>query len=279
MNTPLMDSQRPITRMYWAVTDGWTIARRNMVRLVREPAEVFLGLLIPVMMVLTFGYVLGSAMAVQGTEPGADGYRQFLVPGIFVMTMLYGVASTATGVALDIDKGVTDRFRSIPMARSAFVAGRSIADMLRGLADVVLLVGCGLLIGWNWHNGPGRALAAMALLLLLRLALTWVGIYMGLVIPSPDSAGLLVYSLTFPLTVLSNAFVPPAMMPGWIGHVAEWNPISATVFALRDLFGNPGANGDSWAAQHALPLALLWPLLLLALFAPLSVRRYRGLGC
>src|SRR5262245_57920317 len=155
------------------------------------------------MMIFAFGYVLGSAMAVPGAEPGGGGYREYLVPGMFVMTMLYGVASTATGVALDAEKGVIDRFRSMPMAPSAVVTGRSVADLLRALVDVVLLVGCGLLVGWQWHNGLGQALAAVGLLLLLRLALIWIGIYLGLVAPTPDSASLAVYPLTFPLTVLS----------------------------------------------------------------------------
>ena len=244
-----------------------------------EPAEVFLGLLIPIMMIFAFGYVLGSAMTVPGAEPGGGGYREFLVPGMFVMTMLYGVASTATGVALDAEKGVIDRFRSMPMAPSAVVTGRSVADMLRALADVVLLVSCGLLVGWQWHNGFGQALAAVGLLLLLRLALIWMGIYLGLVVPTPDSASLAVYPLTFPLTVLSSAFLPPAMMPGWLGVIAEWNPISATILATRELFGNPGIGGESWVAQNALSLAIIWPLLLMAIFVPLSVRRYRRLRC
>lgn len=277
-NTNPVIPQRPIARLRWAFSDAWTIARRNLIRLIHEPAEVFLGLLIPIMMVLAFGYVLGSAMTVPGADPDAGGYRQFLLPGMFVMTMLYGVASTATGVALDVDKGVVDRFRSMPMARSAVVTGRSIADMLRALADVLLLVGCGLLVGWQWHNGPGQALAAVGLLLLLRLALIWVGIYLGLVVPTPDSAGLAVYPLTFPLTVLSSAFVPPAMIPGWLGVIAEWNPISATVTAIRELFGNPGIGGESWVAQNALLLAIIWPLVLMAIFIPLSVRRYRRLS-
>jgi ABC-2 type transport system permease protein len=275
-HTALVIPQEPIVRLRWAFSDGWTMARRNLIRLVSEPAEVFLGLLIPIMMIFAFGYVLGSAMAVPGAEPGG-GYREFLVPGMFVMTMLYGVATTATSVALDAEKGVIDRLRSMPMAPSAVVTGRSIADMLRALADVVLLVGCGLLVGWQWHNGLGQALAAVGLLLLLRLALIWIGIYLGLVVPTPDSAGLAVYPLTFPLTVLSSAFLPPAMIPGWLGVIAEWNPISATILATRELFGNPGIGGESWVAQHALLLAIIWPLLLMAIFVPLSVRRYRRL--
>jgi ABC-2 type transport system permease protein len=264
-----------LARIRWACSDSWTIAHRNLIRLVGEPAEVVLGLLIPIMMIVAFGYVLGSAMAIPGAAAGAGGYREYLVPGMFVMTMLYGVASTATGVALDSQRGVIDRFRSMPTASSAVVVGRCIADMLRALVDVVLLVGCGLLVGWQWHNGLSQALAAVGLLLLLRLALTWIGIYLGLVVPNPDSAGLTVYPLTFPLTVLSSAYIPPSMMPGWLGVIAEWNPISATIFAIRALFGNPGGGGESWVGQHAILLAVLWPLLLLTIFVPLTIRRYQ----
>ncbi len=263
----------PLARLRWAAADGWIVARRNVIRMFREPAEMVLGLMIPIIMVLTFGYVFGDALA-----PGDTNYREFLMPGIFAQAMLYGVASTATGVVIDIEKGVIDRFRSMPMARSAVVTGRVVADMLRSSVDVALLVLCGLVVGWQWHNGIGPALAAVGLVLLLRLALTCVGVFLGLVAPTPDAAGLAVYPLAFPLTVVSNAFVPPAMMPGWLGALAEWNPLSATVGATRELFGNPGVAGDSWAAQNATLLAVAWPLLLIAVFAPLAVRRYRRLS-
>jgi ABC-2 type transport system permease protein len=200
------------------------------------------------------------------------------MPGIFVQTMLYGIAGTATGIAIDIEKGVIDRFRSMPMARSAVVIGRVIADTLRSSVDVALLIVCGLVVGWQWHNGLGPALSAVELVLLLRLALTCVGIFLGLVVPTPDAAGVAVYPLAFPLTVLSNAFLPPALMPGGLGTVAESNPLSATVSATRELFGNPAVAGDIWVAQNATLMAVVWPLLLMAIFVPLAVRRYRRLS-
>jgi ABC transporter DrrB family efflux protein len=258
----------------WAVADAWTVARRNLILVSRQPEELFIGLTVPIMMVLVFGYVFGRAMAV----PGDGAYAEFVVPGIFVLTMLYGMSGTGTGVASDVARGVVDRFRSMPIARSAVVAGRSIADMFRALAEVLLLIGCGLLVGWRWHDGLGPALGAVAVLLLLRLALVWVAIYLGLVLPTPDAVAVAVYPLAFPLTVVSTAFVAPELMPGWLGGVAQWNPLSATVLATRQLFGNPGPAGDSWAAEHALLLAVAWPLLVLAIVVPLAVRRYRRLG-
>lgn len=266
-------TESPLRRARWAAADGIAMAHRNLLRLVHEPDEIFLGLMIPIMMALVFGYVFGSAMSTGGTV-----YREFLMAGIFAQTMLYGIASTATGVAIDAEKGVIDRFRSMPTARSAVVVGRSIADMVKGTADMVLLVACGLLIGWRWHEGVLSALAAVGLVLLLRIAFTWVGIFLGLVVRNPDAASLAVYPMAFPVTVLSNAFVPPDEMPTWLAVVAEWNPLSSTVAASRDLFGNPGFQADSWPAEHALLLAVAWPLLLLAVFVPLSVRRYRNLS-
>jgi ABC-type multidrug transport system permease subunit len=194
------------------------------------------------------------------------------------MTMLYGLGATATGVAVDVSRGVVDRFRSIDMARSALLVGRSGADLLRALLEMTTLVVCGLLVGWQWRNGVLDALAGVGLVLLLRFALTWVGIYMGLVVPNPDTVSVIVFPVAFPLTALSNVFVAPDLMPDWLGTVAAWNPLSATVAASRELFGNPGTGGDSWVAQHPLLLAILWPVLLTAVFAPLAVRRYQRLS-
>ena len=258
----------------WAVADGWTMTWRNMAHVVRAPEEIIIYFSLPIMFVLVFGYVFGSGMAV----PGDGSYREYLVPGVFVMTMLYGLGATATGVATDVSRGVVDRFRSMPMARSALVTGRGGADLLRALLEMSALVGCGLLIGWRWRNGLGDAAAAVALILLLRTALTWVGVYFGLVVPNPDTVAVIVFPIAFPLTALSNVFVAPELMPPWLGAVSAWNPLSATVAAVRELFGNPGVGGDSWPAQHALLLAILWPAALIAVFAPLAVRRYQSLS-
>ncbi|MCO8270348.1 ABC transporter permease [Actinoplanes sp. TRM 88003] len=241
---------------------------RYLRHVVREPEQIIIYFSLPIMFVLVFGYVFGSGMAV-----GGDSYREYLVPGVFVMTQLYGLGATATAISLDISRGVVDRFRSMPTARSALMVGRSTADLARAVLEMLVLVVCGLLVGWQWNLGPGQALAAVGLILLLRVALTWVGIYLGSVVRNPDTVSLIVFPLAFPLTALSNVFVPPDRMPGWLGTISEWNPISATVAAARELFGNPGAHGE-----HALLLAVAWPLVLLAVFAPLAVRNYRKLG-
>ncbi|MGH3682302.1 MAG: ABC transporter permease [Natronosporangium sp.] len=250
------------------------MTRRYLAHVVRAPEEIVLYFTLPIMFVLVFGYVFGSGMAV----PGGGGYREFLLPGVFVMTMLYGLGATATSVALDANRGVVDRFRSMPVARSALLTGRSAADLVRALLELATLVGCGLLVGWQWRHSLAGALLAMALILWLRFALTWAGIYLGLVVRNPDTVAVIVFPAAFPLTAISNVFVAPDLMPGWLGTVSEWNPLSATVAASRELFGNPGIGGDSWAAQHPLLLAFGWPLLLVSVFAPLAVRRYQRLS-
>jgi ABC-2 type transport system permease protein len=260
--------------MRYAIADGWTMTRRNLAHVGRAPEEIVIYFSLPIMFVLVFGYVFGSGMAV----PGGGDYREFLLPGVFVMTMLYGLGATATAVALDASRGVVDRFRSMPVARSALVTGRSAADLLRALLEMATLVVCGLLVGWQWRDGLAGALLAVGLILLLRFAITWAGIYLGLLVRNPDTVGVIVFPAAFPLTAISNTFVAPELMPGWLGTVSEWNPLSATVAAARELFGNPGVGGDSWVAEHALPMAIAWPVLLIAVFAPLAVRRYRRLG-
>jgi ABC-type multidrug transport system permease subunit len=170
---------------------------------------------------------------------------------------------------------VTDRFRSMPMSPSGVVLGRGVSDLINSVLELTILVGCGLVVGWRWNQGPVKALAAVGLLLLLRFALIWVGILVGLMI-RPEAAAA-AWAPLFPLTMVANTFVSPEQMPGWLGAIAAWNPLSATVAACRELFGNPGMGGDSWAAQHPILLAVLWPLAIIAVFLPLSVRRFRRL--
>ncbi|MFI1169781.1 ABC transporter permease [Streptomyces sp. NPDC020801] len=259
-------------RLRWVFADAWVLARRNMIHWFRTPVVMLYSLLWPVVMVLLFGYVFGSAMKV----PGGGDYREFLMPGLYGQTMVFGVATTLTAITTDVAKGATDRFRSMPMSGSAVVLGRSLADMFYSVLELASLVICGLAVGWRWHHGPAKALAAIGLYLLLRFALVWVGILLGLLVP-PEAAGV-AYVPLFPLTLLANTFVSPAEMPGWLQTIAEWNPLSATVGAGCDLFGNPGRGGEGWAAQHSLALAVGWPLLITLVFLPLCARRYRRLG-
>jgi ABC-2 type transport system permease protein len=255
------------------ITDTLTLTRRELDRWVRQPTPVLVTLLFPVLIVLMFGFLFGGAI----TVPGGGGYREFLMPGMFAMAMLFGIETTMTAVATDAAHGITDRFRSLPMSSAAVVAGRGVADLLNSAVGLAVLLACGLLVGWQARNGIGPALAAVGLLLLLRLAVLWAGIYLGLVVPGPEAV-VAVQILVWPFTFLSNALVDPSTMPAWLGFLAEWNPLSATVTATRRLFGNPGWEGGGWATDHAILLAIAWPLLLTAVFLPLAVRRWRNLG-
>ncbi|MGN9893614.1 ABC transporter permease [Micromonospora sp. L31] len=269
MSTPTL----ALRRARWAVTDSATLTGRALAHWARQPGPVIVALLFPVLLVLMFGYLLGGAMVV----PGGGDYKEFLLPGMFAMTMLFGVEATYTAVATDAARGVTDRFRSLPMARSAVVTGRAVADLLHAVVALAVMLGCGALVGWQWHLGAGRALAAVGLLLLLRAAMIVLGIHLALLLRAPESVAVL-QILVWPLGFASNVFVAPDTMPGWLAAVARWNPLSATAAACRELFGNPGWGGESFAAQHAVALAVAWPLLLIIVCAPLAVRRYRNLS-
>ncbi|WP_067802787.1 ABC transporter permease [Actinomadura formosensis] len=256
----------------WAVADGWTLTGRALAHWARQPGQIAMGLLFPVMVVLMMGYLFGGQMDV----PGGGSYRAFIVPGMFALTMAFGMEETFVRVAGDAAKGVTDRFRTMPMSPSAVVTGRAAADMVYSVAGLAVMAGCGVLIGWRVHDGAAKALAGFGLLLLLRFSLIWMGVYLGLVAKGPESV-VAVQILVWPVGFMSSALVAPSTMPGWLGAVAEWNPMSATVTACRELFGDPVAGG-SWAAQHSVLMAVVWPLVIAAVFAPLSVRRYRALG-
>ncbi len=256
-----------------ALRDSWLIAVRDMSQWVREPQMILWGLIFPIVFVLLFAYVFGSAILV----PGGGDYREFLMAGMFAQTMAFGVGETVMSVHADTAKGVTDRFRSMPIAPSAVVVGRCLANVIYSTANLLVLVLCGLAVGWEWHNSVGEAFAAFGLLLGLRIAFLWIGIVLGLGAKTPEAANA-VFGLLYPVTMLSNAFVAPELMPNWLGTVAEWNPISSTITATRELFGNPGVPADGWIADHALLMAIAWPLAITALTLPLALRAYGRLS-
>lgn len=265
--------QSPLSRFGWALTDAWTITRRDLAHWVRQPGPLLIGWFFPVLIVLMFGGLFGGAIRV----PDGGSYFAFLMPGMFAMTMLFGLEATMLAVTTDAQKGVTDRFRSLPMSSSAVVLGRCLADMLNTVVALAIMVAAGLALGWRWHNGLAAALTAFGLLLLLRFALLWVGISIGLKAKSPEWVTA-VQILVWPVGFLSNVFVDPATMPILVGTIAQWNPLSVTASATRQLFGNPGYGGDSWIAQNALLMALVLPILITLIFMPLSVHAFRKLG-
>ncbi|WP_036553826.1 ABC transporter permease [Nocardioides insulae] len=276
MSAPTVVAASRSSRLAWAAADTWVVARRHLWHLLRRPDELLGTLMIPVLAVAMFGFVfgdaLGAAMAVPGTE-----YREFLLPGLFALTMAFGIGNTTIATAADVRGGVLDRMRSLPMSPVAFLAGRSLADVLVALVELAILMGLGVLFGWQWHSGPGPVLAALALLILLRAACSWVGILLGLLVSGPEAA-MKYFALVFPLAMVADTVVPTHLMPGWLAGPAGWNPLSATVVAIRDLFGNPAGPSASWVADHAVPMAVAWPLAITALCLPLALARLRGLA-
>jgi ABC-2 type transport system permease protein len=264
------------TRLAWAASDTWVVARRHLLRLVRRPDELLGTLMIPVMAVVMFGLVFGDAFGAAMAVPGAE-YREFLMPGLFALTMAFGIGNTTISVAADVRGGVLDRMRSLPMAPATVLAGRSLADLMTAVAELAILMGLGMLFGWQWHGGPGAVLAGFGLLVLLRVAFSWVGILLGLLVSGPEAA-MKYFALVFPLAMVADTVVPTDLMPGWLAGPAEWNPLSATVIATRDLFGNVAGPGTSWVADHALLMAVAWPLAITAACLPLAMARLRRLG-
>ena len=256
----------------WAMHDGFIVTKRHLLQIPRVPELLFFSLVQPVIFVLLFAYVFGGAIPV----PGGGSYRAYLIPGVFGQTVAFAAAGVTVGLGEDTHKGIVDRFRSVPMAASGVLIGRSLADLIRTVLVLIVLSLTGLLVGWSITTSVPEALAGYSILLLFGFSMIWVGAWVGLHMPSPEVANTAGLAWLFPLTFLSNAFVPIEGMPGWLQVVAEWNPISAVVLSARILFGNPtGLPGDSFPMTHPEFYAVASTLVLLAVFIPLSVRKYR----
>jgi len=249
--------------------DGLTMVGRQLRRVRNSPGLAILTQVMPINMLLFFGYVFGSALAMPGQE-----YRSFLVPGLLVSTAAGGLMTGMFQAAADSHRGVMDRFRTMPVSRAAVPLGQAVADLVVTAVGTVPLLLVGLAVGWRVEGSAPRAVAAVGLLLLFRFACTSIGIFLGLLTRSEDAAGQLGAS-TFVLPLLSNAYIPTDGLPGWLRTVAEWNPISAVTTALRDLFGNAPVPGDAaWPVAHPIAGSLLWCAVLIAVFLPLAVRKY-----
>ncbi|MET9071906.1 ABC transporter permease [Streptomyces sp. NPDC004232] len=249
--------------------DGLAMTGRQLRRVLGNPGLTVLTQLMPVNMLLFFGYVFGSALAMPGRE-----YRAFLVPGLLVATAAGGLMNGMFQAAADTHRGVMDRFRTMPVSRAAVPLGQAVADLAVTTLGTIPLLLAGLAVGWRVEGGALDAVGAVGLLLLFRFACTCVGIHLGLLTRSEDAAGQLGAS-SFVLPLLSDAYIPTDNLPGWLRTVAEWNPISAVTTALRDLFGNaPVPRGAAWPVAHPVAGSLVWSLALIAVFLPLAVRRY-----
>lgn len=254
------------------LADALTSTRRVLLHYRHSPGLMAASLVVPVVMVVVFGYVFGSAMRV----PGGN-YREFLMPGLFAMVSVNGVMPTMVGAARDLDRGAADRIRSMPVSRFGVLLGTALADLLVSTVVLALLAVVGLLVGWQAHRGLGDALAGFGLLLLFRFVMTWLGTCLGLAAGREEVAGQLAI-LTFPIGMVTNTFVPTGGLPGWLRVIAEWNPISSVVAGARQLFGNPAGSGQGWPLHHPVAATLLWSALLIAVCGPLAVRSYQRHG-
>ncbi len=266
--TRKVDEAQPLQRpwLYWEVADALVLAKRNLIQIPRSPELLIFSTIQPVMFVLLFRYVFGGAISVAGT--GSADYVNYLMAGIFVQTVAFGSVTTGVGLAEDLQRGLIDRFRSLPMSRSAVLTGRTLADLVRNLFVVLVMFVIGLLVGFRPAGGVFGIVAGIALLLLFSFAMSWVAATIGLLVRSVEAAQSAGFIWLFPLTFASSAFVPITSMPDWLQVFAKNQPVTVVVDAVRNFFlGLPG-DSHSW-------LAFVWCVAILIVFVPLSVRRYR----
>jgi len=246
-----------------AASDTMVLAGRNLKRIPRQPDLLIAYTVQPVMFVLLFVFVFGGAIV----TPGFD-YVDFLMPGIIVQSIAFGGFVTALGLSEDVQKGLIDRFRSLPMARSAVLAGRTLSDIPLNLLSLVVLLAVGFVSGFSFDSDIGKILLGIVLLLFFGYAFSWIFALVGLFSSSPETANSIGFTAIFPLTFASSAFVPVDSMPGGLKQFAEVNPITTVVDAVRSLWLSTPANSDIW-------MSFVWCVVLIAIFAPLAVRRYR----
>jgi ABC transporter DrrB family efflux protein len=253
-----------VSSLAYAISDTMVLAKRSLLRIPRAPDLLLSFTVQPIMFVLLFVYVFGGAI----DTPGYDDYTDFLMPGIIAQTMSFGGFVTALGLAEDLKKGLIDRFRSLPMSRSAVLTGRTLADVATNVISLTIMIVVGLLVGFRFSSSPLEVVAGLGLMLLFGYAFSWIFAYCGLTASSGESAQAIGFIVIFPITFISSAFVPVDSMPSWLQAIAENNPFTTVVDAMRALWVDAPAGNDVWAA-------VLWSLGLIAVFAPLSVARYR----
>ncbi|TFV62386.1 UNVERIFIED_ORG: ABC transporter permease [Bacillus sp. AZ43] len=255
------------------LSDSVVITKRNLIKVKRVPDLLVFATLSPIMFVLLFRYVFGSAIPV----PGGLSYAEFLLPGIFAQTVIFGSTITGASLAEDLQKGLIDRFRSLPMTRSAVLVGRTVADLGLNVLTIAVMMITGFAVGWRIHTSLGEAVLGVLLLLVFAFAMSWVMALVGLLVRTPEVVNNASFIVIFPITFIANTFVPIDNFPSVLKTFAEWNPVSAVVQGARELFGNvvPGAPApDAWPLQNPVLYVFIWVAVFLAIFVPLSVRTY-----
>ena len=259
-----------------ALTDGLVVAWRNLKRIPRIPELAIFAIIQSIMFVVLFAVVFGGAIPL----PGGGSYNEALMPGIFAQNIVFAAATTAIGLCDDINKGIIDRFRSLPMARSAVLTGRTSSDVVYNAGILIVLMVSGVFVGWTVHTGISGLLQGYALLLLFAFAMSWIGVWLGLGVPTVEVAQQVSFTVIFPITFISSVFVPIGSLPTWLQPIAEWNPTSTLTTSLRNIWGNPNPNppGTSLASTEPVLVTIVWVIVILAVFAPLGVRRYRNMS-
>ena len=261
-----------MSTLAYALADGVVVAKRNIIKIRRVPELLVWTIMSPIMFVLLFGYVFGGSIEVPG------GYREYLAAGIFAQTVIFGSTFTGVGMAEDMQKGIIDRFKSLPMARSAVLVGRTVSDVGTNAISIVVMSVTALLIGWRINTGVIDALWGYLLLLMFAFAISWIMAFVGLMVSTPEAVSNASFMFIFPLTFVANTFVLSDALPGPLQTFAEWNPVSSLAQAVREAFGNVNpaiSNPDSWPLQHAEFYTLLWIGIILVVFVPLSTRLYK----
>jgi ABC transporter DrrB family efflux protein len=256
----------------WLFADAWLFTRRHLAHIRQIPEKLLDVTVQPIMFVLLFAYVFGGAIGV----PGGN-YREYLIGGILVQSLAFGLVGPANSIATDLNEGVIDRFRSLPTSRAAYLLGHFFAESIGMILAISILTGSGLIVGWRTHSSVLAVAGGFVLLLLFAMAMVIIGTLVGMSVRSPDAVTGVAFIGVFPLTFLSNAFVPLDTLPAGLRVVASWNPISTMVTATRDLFGNPVAPTahSVWTLDHATPVAAVSCLLLILVFSPLALRRFQ----
>jgi ABC-2 type transport system permease protein len=261
-----------MTEFALALSDGAVVAKRNLIKIKRLPEILIWTTMSPIMFVVLFAYIFGSSIEIGG---GVD-YREYLIAGVFAQTVIFGSTFTGAGLAEDMTKGIIDRFRSLPMARSAVLVGRTASDIVYNSTSIFVMTITGLIVGWRIHTGVIEAAGGFLLLLLFAYAISWIMAFVGLKVSSVEVVNNASFMVIFPLTFIANTFVQVENLPGPPRTFAEWNPVSSVAQAVREAFGNTGnlPNPTAWSLDNPIVYTLIWVAIILAIFIPLSVRQY-----
>ena len=261
-----------MTKLALTLADGAVVARRNLIKIKRVPDILVWTLMSPIMFVVLFAYVFGSSIKIPGVS-----YREYLIAGVFVQTVIFGSTFTGVGLADDMTKGIIDRFRSLPMARSAVLVGRTTSDIGFNSASIFVMSITGLIVGWRIRTSPVPAIGGFLLLLLFAYAMSWILAFVGLKVGRVEVVNNASFMFIFPLTFIANTFVRSDFLPGPLRTFAEWNPVSSVAQAVREAFGNTGnlPRPRVWSLENPVLYTLIWVGAILAIFIPLSVRQYK----